>query len=60
MRKQQKTISPEAGPENSERGSRDSYPHASYIDIFYFSEKSTKITHNFKEKGVATAPSAHP
>ena len=60
MRKQQKLLSPEADPENSEKGDQDSYPHASYIDIFYLSEKSIKITQNFKEKGVAAAPSAHP
>ena len=33
---------------------------ASYIDTFYFSKNSIKITQNFKEKGVAEALSAHP
>ena len=31
-----------ADPENSERGGRDTFPLASYIDTFYFSENSIK------------------
>ena len=38
----------------------DTCPLASYIDTFYFSENSIKIIQNVKEKGVATAPLAHP
>ena len=33
---------------------------ASYTDTFYFSENSIRIIQNFKENGVARAPSAHP
>ena len=33
---------------------------ASYIDTFYFSENFIKIIQNFKEKVVATVPSAGP
>ena len=33
---------------------------ASYVDTFYFSENSIRIIQNFKQKGVAVAPSAHP
>ena len=33
---------------------------ASYIDTFYFSENSLQLKENFKEKGVAATPSAHP
>ena len=55
-----KQVSQGADPKNSERDGRDTCSLASYIDTFYFSENSIKIIQNFKEKGVATAPSAHP
>ena len=51
-----------ADPDNSERGGRDNFPLASYIDTFCLFENSIKIVQNFKEKGVGTASSgsAHP
>ena len=33
---------------------------SSYRYFFIFSENSVKMIQNFKEKGVAAAPSAHP
>ena len=49
-----------ADPENSERGDQAPFPLASYTNTFYFSDNSIKILQNFKEKGVARAPSTHP
>ena len=46
--------------ENSERDGRDTCSFTSYIDKLYFAEISIKIIQNFKEKGVAAAPSAKP
>ena len=51
--------SPGVDPEISERGGWDTCPLASYLDSFDFSENSIKIIQNFKEKGVAMAPSVH-
>ena len=51
--------SPGADSEISEKGGWDTCPLASYLDSFDFSENSIKIIQNFKEKGVAMAPSVH-
>lgn len=48
------------GPENSERGGRETCPLAIYLATFEFSENSTKTIQNFKEKGMAAAPSVNP
>ena len=49
---------PEVDPENSEKGGWDTYPLASCVETFYYSESSINmIQNNFKEK---RPPLAHP